>query len=279
MNNLTEQLRPLFESITKQLMDEVVPLVHGMVRDQILATLGGLVPTPAPAASPAVEFPIGQGPIARHNISGSARRQDQLTSVLPPRPIAPSPVLVPIATATPASPQVLPDTPRSQYKRVPDDQRQRALITCRACGEIGHNSSNKRCRVREPGTVATTAASPPTSDDEEESGARPVRLLVRQRARTKAADYQEPVVIGHAALVAKLAADRGNSAGGDAGGFVARQDGTPSIVGHVDVSVSRREVCPVHNWVGRFVFNRDRHDLCVAPVELEAVAPDAEAVA
>jgi len=29
----------------------------------------------------------------------------------------------------------------------------------------------------------------------------------------------------------------------------------------------KREVCPLHGWVGRLAFQRDRHDLCEAPVE------------
>lgn len=29
----------------------------------------------------------------------------------------------------------------------------------------------------------------------------------------------------------------------------------------------KREFCPLHGWVGRRVFQRDRHDLCEAPVE------------
>lgn len=29
----------------------------------------------------------------------------------------------------------------------------------------------------------------------------------------------------------------------------------------------KREVCPLHGWVGRRVFQRDRHDLCEAPVD------------
>ena len=29
----------------------------------------------------------------------------------------------------------------------------------------------------------------------------------------------------------------------------------------------KREVCPLHGWVGRRVFQRDRHDLCEAPAE------------
>ena len=29
----------------------------------------------------------------------------------------------------------------------------------------------------------------------------------------------------------------------------------------------KREVCPIHGWVGRRVFQRDRHDLCEAPKE------------
>lgn len=33
----------------------------------------------------------------------------------------------------------------------------------------------------------------------------------------------------------------------------------------------KREVCPIHGWVGRRVFQRDRHDLCEAPVD---VLPD-----
>jgi hypothetical protein len=32
-------------------------------------------------------------------------------------------------------------------------------------------------------------------------------------------------------------------------------------------SDDKREVCPLHGWVGRRVFQRDRHDLCEAPAE------------
>lgn len=31
--------------------------------------------------------------------------------------------------------------------------------------------------------------------------------------------------------------------------------------------IDKRELCPVHGWVGRTAFQRDRHDLCEAPVE------------
>ena len=31
--------------------------------------------------------------------------------------------------------------------------------------------------------------------------------------------------------------------------------------------IDKREVCEVHGWVGRKVFQNDRHDLCVAPEE------------
>jgi hypothetical protein len=37
----------------------------------------------------------------------------------------------------------------------------------------------------------------------------------------------------------------------------------------------KREVCPLHGWVGRRAFQRDRHDLCPAPVE-DPPSEDAE---
>lgn len=36
----------------------------------------------------------------------------------------------------------------------------------------------------------------------------------------------------------------------------------------------KREVCPLHGWVGRRAFQNDRHDLCEAPVE--AIPPEDE---
>jgi ribosomal protein L40E len=66
-------------------------------------------------------------------------------------------------------------------------------------------------------------------------------------------------VIPHLTLVAMLAADRANNAVGDAGGFVARPDAAPSLVGHTD---EKREHCPVHGWVGRIAFERDGHEHC-----------------
>lgn len=36
----------------------------------------------------------------------------------------------------------------------------------------------------------------------------------------------------------------------------------------------KREVCPLHGWVGRRAFQRDRHDLCEAPVESTSLGED-----
>jgi Sigma-70, region 4 len=38
----------------------------------------------------------------------------------------------------------------------------------------------------------------------------------------------------------------------------------------------KREVCPLHGWVGRRAFLRDRHDLCEAPAETSVEDDDAE---
>ena len=40
------------------------------------------------------------------------------------------------------------------------------------------------------------------------------------------------------------------------------------------LTIDRREVCVLHGWVGRQVFQRDRHDLCEAPLELAPLEPD-----
>lgn len=74
-------------------------------------------------------------------------------------------------------------------------------------------------------------------------------------------------MIPHLTLVAMLAADRANNAVGDAGGFVARADTEPSLVGHTD---EKREHCPVHGWVGRLAFERDGHEHCEVAPEVES---------
>lgn len=40
------------------------------------------------------------------------------------------------------------------------------------------------------------------------------------------------------------------------------------------IETDRREVCGLHGWVGRKVYQRDRHDLCEAPVEEEPPVED-----
>lgn len=81
-------------------------------------------------------------------------------------------------------------------------------------------------------------------------------------------------MIPHASLVAMLRADRAHNDVGDAGGVVLRADRAPSLIGHTE---ERREVCPLHGWVGRLAFDRERHDLCVPAVEpADAVQADAE---
>lgn len=39
--------------------------------------------------------------------------------------------------------------------------------------------------------------------------------------------------------------------------------------------LDKREVCPLHGWVGRSAFQQDRHDLCEAPTDLPAIDEEA----
>ncbi len=121
---------------------------------------------------------------------------------------------------------------------------------CKVCGEVGHNS---RYHKRETSTSPKPAEAP--SSDDEESGA------VAPRKRGPKPAFVEPVVLSMSAVSAMLAADRERS--GDAGGFVARADRAPSIVGHVDSS-DQRETCPVHGWLGRRRFVEDGHASCAS---------------
>lgn len=124
--------------------------------------------------------------------------------------------------------------------------RQRAVMRCRKCGAEGFRSDG--CG-RTHNTAAIAAE--PASDDEEE----PARVRSRRSLLVV-----EERVIPHAALVAMLVTDRAQDVGGDAGGYVARADRDASLVGHTE---ERREFCVVHGWVGRFAFDRDKHELCL----------------
>lgn len=99
------------------------------------------------------------------------------------------------------------------------------------------------------------------------------------RARRRSAEVEaapEPVVIPRSTLAARLAADRATTSGGDAGGYRARPDRAPPIVGAV-LSTDRREVCKLHGWVGRLSFQRDRHDLCQLPTAAAELEHDDQA--
>lgn len=114
--------------------------------------------------------------------------------------------------------------------------RERATVRCSRCGTAGHNA--RTCRK--------TA----DADPEEEP---------RHARSSRHVDLAEERVIPHAVLVAMLAADRAQNAVGDAGGYLARADRDPSLVGP---AVGTREVCYVHGWVGRHAFERDNHAAC-----------------
>jgi ribosomal protein L40E len=150
-----------------------------------------------------------------------------------------------------------------------------AVSAKRECGCSPRGRHRRECKLA-TGT-GPRAAKKPASDDEDR-GARQVRddrpagrigpfsdlpfepaRAHTRRPSTAVTPAPELPVIPHLTLVAMLAADRANNAVGDAGGFVARPDAAPSLVGHTD---EKREHCPVHGWVGRIAFERDGHEHC-----------------
>jgi hypothetical protein len=102
---------------------------------------------------------------------------------------------------------------------------------------------------------------PARAPDPARAGSEEADLVIAER-QVRASRAVEPApelpAIPHAALVARLAADRERT--GDAGGIALRPVG-PSLVGHVD-SLDRRETCPVHGWVGRRQFVEGGHAQC-----------------
>lgn len=167
------------------------------------------------------------------------------------------------AKVAPAAPPVEPAP-----KRIPHNKG--GQVVCTVCRQPGHNARrHKRDGVSKP-------EQPPASDEEDggadgvpghraapsapapdDAAAPAARVGRRPRRRGELAE--DPPVIQHGTLVAMLAADRAHNAVGDVGGFVARADRSASLVGP---TAETREVCPVHGWVGRFQFDRGRHDLC-----------------
>lgn len=154
-------------------------------------------------------------------------------------------------------------------KPVADKTRQRAVMRCRKCGELGFRSDGCGC------THNTSSKSKPSADDSEDEP-RGVEPAARERkpvqctrchrtghnARTCEGAGSAPPeerVISHVALVAMLAADRAANDLGDAGGFVGGRSNEPSLIGHTEET---RELCPVHGWVGRVAFDRE-HFACV----------------
>lgn len=146
-------------------------------------------------------------------------------------------------------------------------------VVCTVCREPGHNA---RRHKRDAAPVVPQA----------EPVVRAHRVVVEAptakpapRARRRAAEVEaapEPVVIPRSELAARLAADRATTAGGDAGGYRARPDRGAPIVGAV-IGSDRREVCKLHGWVGRLVFQRDRHDLCQLPASSPELEHDDQA--
>ncbi len=149
------------------------------------------------------------------------------------------------ADAVPANPPL----PPPPVPTSPPTARKRALMRCSKCGAEGFRADG--CgRTHNVGSAQPT----PSSDDaEEEPRAR------RGRTPRSLAPAEEHV-ISHVSLVSMLAADRAQNDVGDAGGYLQREDRTPSLIGPTDET---RELCPVHGWVGRFAFDRDQHELCM----------------
>ena len=193
-------------------------------------------------------------------IRGARRRRAS-----PPRVVAP----------TVATPPRAPTAPTASAARARVPHNKGAKIVCTVCREPGHNAR------RHKGDAAPAAPAPPA-----EPAVRAPRVVVQAptttpapRARRRAAEVEaapEPVVIPRSELAARLAADRATAAGGDAGGYRARPDRAPPIVGAV-LSTDRREVCRLHGWVGRLSFQRDRHDLCPAPTAMAELDNDDQA--
>lgn len=128
-------------------------------------------------------------------------------------------------------------------------------MTCKKCGFVGGNARGcGRSHPTQGREIATPAAKRAASDDSEDEPRAP-------RTRPSRGDElaQELPVIPHATLVAMLYADRANNAVGDTGGTPLRADAGPSLIGHTD---EKRELCPIHGWVGRVAFEREQHGLC-----------------
>ncbi len=145
---------------------------------------------------------------------------------LPTRPAAPPPL--PVATPAP---------------------RKRALMRCSKCGAEGFRADG--CgRTHNVGGAQPTPSSEDAEEEPRARRGRPPRSLA----------LADEHVISHVSLVSMLAADRAQNDVGDAGGYLRREDRTPSLIGPTDET---RELCPVHGWVGRFAFDRDQHELCL----------------
>ncbi len=142
------------------------------------------------------------------------------------------------------TPKVAMPPPVTQAAQTPKGApRERAIVRCSKCKEVGHNAR----------TCAASTSTPESDTDEEDEPRAP-----RARA-SRAIEPLEERVIPHAALVAMLAADRAQNDGGDAGGFIGGRSCEPSLIGHTD---EKRELCPVHGWVGRVAFERE-HFACL----------------
>lgn len=149
---------------------------------------------------------------------------------------------------SPTAPSPLTDDQMQALKALHGKPRKRAVMRCKKCRAEGYRSDG--CgRTHNVGAVAE----PSGDGSEDESRAPRVRP---SRAVTLA---EELPVIPHATLVAMLFADRANNAVGDTGGTPLRADAGPSLIGHTD---EKRELCPVHGWVGRVAFDREQHGLC-----------------
>lgn len=123
--------------------------------------------------------------------------------------------------------------------------------TCSKCGAVGFTA--RTCGTTH--NIAPSSNAVATADDPEDEPRVP-----RRRRQPREADHVEERVIPHATLVAMLARDRAeNARAGEAGGYIARADREPSLIGRTD---EKRELCPVHGWVGRVAMERE-HFACL----------------
>lgn len=227
-NPILERVRPLTEQIATKLsetllarLDRDIALV-GEAFSTALASMGALPTSAAPSAKPVVEA------------KPAKKRKAKQTAKVSTKP-AKTTKLVAAGTTSAGKP------------------RQRAVMKCRKCGELGFRSDGcGRTHNIKPDDV------PSSDSDDEEPAAAEVILHAPKRRRLQARDLAEELpVIPHSVLVRMLAADR--EVAGDAGGYVVRADRQPTLIGSTD---EKREVCPIHGWVGRVAFDRDQHDMC-----------------